>query len=183
MVQPNQGRTHAIRTWLSRAFCYCRGPRKHDDDTGDVARGQYWSTPCMHCVRKAEFLLLGPKGRVGAVETKAQHTQFALGSLGPFVTAEDLENMTTTPETSLEVNAGPHRACTACARPRFYSLARNATSVRSNQGKTRAIHTWFSWTFWYCRGPRKHDNDTGDVARGQCWSTSCMHCVCIAELL
>ena len=77
----------AISTWLSRAFCYCRGPRKHDDDTGDVARGQHWSTPCMHCVRKAEFLLLGPKGRVGAVETKAKHTQFALGSLGPFVTA------------------------------------------------------------------------------------------------
>ena len=87
LVQPNQGKTHSIRTWLSRAFCYCRGPRKHDDDTGDVARGQRWSTPCMHCVRKAEFLLLGPKGRVGAVETKEKHTQFALGSLGPFVTA------------------------------------------------------------------------------------------------
>jgi hypothetical protein len=49
-------------------------------------------------VRIAEFLLLGPKGRVGAVETKAKHTQSALGSLGPFVTAEGLENMTATPE-------------------------------------------------------------------------------------
>ena len=52
----------------------------------------------MHCVRKAEFLLLGPKGRVGADETKAKHTQFILGSLGPFGTAEGLENMTTTPD-------------------------------------------------------------------------------------
>ena len=85
----------------------------------------------MHCVRKAEFLLLGPKGRVGAVETKAKHTQFALGSLGPFVTAEGLENMTTTPETSLEVNAGPHYACTACAKQSFYFLAPKAALVQT----------------------------------------------------
>ena len=81
----------------------------------------------------------------------------------------------------LEVNAGPQRACTACAKPSFHSLARNAPSVQPNQGKTHAIHTWLSGTIWYCRGPRKHDNDTGDVARGQRWSTPCMHCVRKAE--
>ena len=37
-----------------------------------------------------------------------------------------------------------HRAYIACAKPSFYSLAPNAASVRSNQGKTHAIHTWLS---------------------------------------
>ena len=58
---------------------------------------------------------------------------------GPFGTAEGRETMTTTPETSLKVNTDPHRAHTACAKPSFYSLAPNAASVRSNQGKTLAI--------------------------------------------
>ena len=80
-------------------------------------------------------------------------------------------------------NADPHRACIACAKPNFYSLTRNAPSVRPNQGKTYAIHTWLSTAIWYCREPRKHDNDTGDVARGQRWSTPCMHCVRKAEFL
>ena len=116
-------------------------------------------------------------------QTKAKHTQFSLGSQGPFGTAECLENMTTTPETSLEVNTGPHHACTACAKQSFYSLAPKAALVQPNQGKTHAIHTWLSRTFWYCRGPRKHDDDTGYVARGERWSTLCMHCVRKAEFL
>ena len=103
-VRSNQGKTHAIRTWLYRPIWYCRGPRIHDNDTGDVARGQ-----------------------------------------------------------SLEVNAGPLRACTTCAKPSFHSLARNAPSVRSNEGKAHAIHTWFSRAIWYCRGPRKHGNVTGST--------------------
>ena len=114
-------------------------------------------------------------------QTKAKYTQPTLGSPGPFGTAEGRENMTTTPETSLEVNAGLHRACTACAKPRFHSLARNAPSVRSNRGKTHAINTWLSRPIWHCRGARNHDNDTGDVARGQRWFTPCMHGVRKAE--
>ena len=114
--------------------------------------------------------------------TKAKHTQSTFVSPGPFGTAEGRKNMTTTPETSLEVNAGSLRACTACARPSFHFLARNAPSVRSYQGKTHAIHTWFSRTIWYCRWPRRHDNNTGDVARGQHWLTPCMHCVRKAEI-
>ena len=106
----NQGKTHAMHSWFSRPIWYCRGPRKHDNDTGDVARGQRWSTLCMHCVRKAEFLLLGPKGRVGAAKPRQNTLNSHLALEGPFVTAEGLENMTTTPETSLEVNAGPHHA-------------------------------------------------------------------------
>ena len=104
-------------------------------------------------------------------QTKAKHTQFALGSLGQFVTAEGLENMTTTPETSPEVNAGPHYACTACAKQTSYSLAPKAALVQPNQGKTHVIRTWLSRAICYCRGPRKHDDDTGDVARSQRWST------------
>ena len=112
--------------------------------------------------------------------TKAKHTQSTLGSPGPFGTAEGRKNMTTTPETSLEVNAGSLRACTACARPRFHSLARNA---RRCSKKTYAIHTWFSRPIWYCRGSLKHDDDTGDVATGQSCSTPCMHCLRKAEFL
>ena len=52
--------------------------------------------------------------------------------------------MTTTPDTSLDVSADPHRARTACAKPSFYSLAPNAPSVWSNQGKAHAINTWLS---------------------------------------
>ena len=115
--------------------------------------------------------------------TKAKHTQSTLGSPGPFGTAEGRKNMTTTSETSLEVNAASHRACTACAKPSFYSSTPNAPSMRSKQGETHAIHTWFSRSIWYCRGPQKHDNDTRDVARGQRWSTPCMHCVRKAEFL
>ena len=51
---------------------------------------------------------------------------------------EGLENMTTTPETSLEANAGPHRACTAWAKQSFYSLAPKTALVQPNQGKTHA---------------------------------------------
>ena len=115
--------------------------------------------------------------------TKAKHTQSTLGSPGPFGTAEGRKNMTTTPETSLEVNAGSLRACTVCAKPSFHSLALKAASVQSNLGKTHAIHTWLSRPIWYCRGPQKHDNDTGDVARGQRWFPPCMHCVRKAEFL
>ena len=100
---------------------------------------------------------------------------------GPFGTAEGRKNMTTTPETSLEVNAGSLRACAACAKPSFYSLAPNTPSVRLNQGKTYAIHTWLSRAIWYCRGPRNHDNDTGVVARGQHWSITRTHRVCNAK--
>ena len=85
-------------------------------------------------------------------------------------------------ETSLEVNAGLHRACTACAKPSLYSLALKAASVQSNLGKTHAIHHWLSRPIWYCREPRIHDNDTGDVARDQRWFTPCMHYVRKAEL-
>ena len=90
--------------------------------------------------------------------------------------------MTTTPETSLEVNAGPHRACTKCANLSFHSLAPNAPSVQSNQGKTQSTLGSLGLIAYY-RGPRNHDNDTVDVARGQGWSTPCMHRVCQAEFL
>ena len=81
-------------------------------------------------------------------QASAKHTQFTLGSLGPFVTAKGLENMTTTPETSLEVNADLHRAQTAWAKPSFYSLAPNAASVWSNLGKTHANNTWLPRAHW-----------------------------------
>jgi hypothetical protein len=122
-VRPNQGKTYAIHTWLSRAIWYCRGPRKHDNDTKGVARGQRWVITCMHCLRKAEVLLLGLKGPGRCGPTKAKHTQSTLGYPGSFGTAEGRENMTTTPETSLKVNACSLRACTACAKPRFHKMA------------------------------------------------------------
>ena len=123
-MQSNLGKTHAIHTWLSRPIWYCREPRIHDNDTGDVARGQRWSTPCMHGVRKAEYLLLGPKCPVGAVKEHTYYlylvgTQSTLGSPGQFVLP---------------------------------------------------------------RAAKKHDNDTGDIARCQRRFTPCMHCVRKAEI-
>ena len=162
---------------------HCRGPPNHDNDTEDVARGQQMFKPCTHRVCKAECLLLGLKCRAGAAKPSQDTRNPDLALQGLFGTAEGRQTMTTTPETSLEVNAGSLRACTACAKQRFHSLALKAASVRSNQGETRAIHTWFSRPIWYCRGPQKHDNDTGVVARGQRWFTPCMHCVHNAEFL
>jgi len=132
---------------------------------------------------KQSFYSLAPKAALVQSKQRQNTRNFTPGSLGPFATAEDLENMTTTPETSLEVNAGTHHACTACAKQSFYSLAPKAALVQPNQGKTHAIHTWLSRAFCYCRGPRKHNDDTGDVARGQRWSARCMHCVRKAEFL
>ena len=63
------------------------------------------------------------------------------GSPGPIWYCRGPRTMTTTPETSPEVHNGPHLYCTACAKTSCYSLAPNAPSVRSNQGKTHAIHT------------------------------------------
>ena len=57
-------------------------------------------------VCKAKFPLLGPKCLVGEAKRRP-NTQSTLGSPGPFGTAEGRETMTTTPETSLEVNYGP----------------------------------------------------------------------------
>ena len=113
--------------------------------------------------------------------TKAKHTQSTIASSGPFDTAEGHETMTTTPYTSLLVNAGPHHARTRYAKPIFSSLASNASTVRPNQVKTHAIHNCLFRTIWHCRGPRNHDNDTADVATGQCWSTSCTHRVYKAD--
>ena len=138
----------------------------------------------MHALRaQSRIFTPWPRMPCKCGPTKAKHTQSILGSPGPFGTAEVRKNMKTTPETSLEVDIDLLRACTACAKTSFYSLAPNTPSVRPNQGKTYAIHTWLSRAIWYCRGPRKHDNDTGDVARGQRWFTPCMHCVRKAEFL
>ena len=93
---------------------------------------------------KAEFLLLGPKCSVGVIEPRQNTRNPHLALQGPFGTAEGRETMTTTPETLLEVNTDPHRAHTVYVKRSFYSLAPYAPSVRSNQGKTHAIHTWLS---------------------------------------
>ena len=139
----------------------------------------------MHALR-AQSRVFTPRPRMPCKcgPTKAKHTQSTLGSPGPFGTAEGRKNMTTTPETSLEVNAGLLRACDACTMPSFYTLAPIAQpSVLCNQGKTHAMHSWFSRPIWYCRVPRNHDNDTGDVASGHQWPISCTHRVYQANLL
>ena len=123
---------------------HCRGPPNHDNDTGDVARGQCSSTSCMHRVYKAKFSLLGLECRIGTAKPRQITRNPDLALQGPFGTAEGRQTMTTTPETSLEVNARPHHACTACTKPSFHSLASNAASVRPNQGKSHAIQTWLS---------------------------------------
>ena len=122
-----------------------------------------------------------PRMPCKCARTKAKHTQSIVRSPGPFGTAEGRKNMTTTPETSLEVNAGSLRARTACAKPSFYSLALKAASVQSNLGKTHAIHTWLSRPIWYCRVTRNHNNDTRHVATGQWWPTLCTNHVHKAE--
>jgi hypothetical protein len=105
---------------LQGPFSTTEGHQNHDNDTGDVARGQCWPTSCTHRVCKAEFSLLGPICRVGA------------------------------------------------AKPR--QNTRNPDLM----GSPGAI--------WYCCMPPNHDNDTGNVARGQCWSSSCTHRMCTAKL-
>jgi len=48
----------------------CRGPRNHDSDTRDIARGQHWSITCTYRVCKAEFPVLGPKCPVGEAKPR-----------------------------------------------------------------------------------------------------------------
>ena len=73
--------------------------------------------------------------------TKAKGTQSTLGSPGPFCTSEGRKNMTTTPETSQDINAGSLRACTACAKPSFYSLApKGPVSAVQPRQNTRNPH-------------------------------------------
>ena len=98
---------HTIYTWFSRAPLALRGPRNHDNDTGDVAGGQLWPITCAHRVCKAKFSLLGPKCLVGEAKPRQNTNNPHLVLQGPFGTAEGHETMTTTPETSLEVNYGP----------------------------------------------------------------------------
>ena len=98
----------------------------------------------MHRVCNAEFSLLDPKCPVGAAKPSRNARNPHLVLQGPFGTAEGRETMTTTPKSPLEVNADPHRARIACAKPNFHSLTRNAPSVQPNLGKTHAIHSWFS---------------------------------------
>ena len=128
---------------------------------------------------KAEFLLFGPKCSVGAVEPRQNTRNPHLALQGP---GGGRETMTMTPETSFEVHADPHRAHTACAKPSFYSLAPNARRCGKTETKHTQIRPGSSGPIWHCRGPRNHDDDTGDVARGQRWSTLCMHRVCKAGL-
>ena len=118
---------------------HCRGVQNHDSDTGDVARGQHWSTTCMHSVRKAEFLLLGPKYPVGAAKPRQNTSNPDLALQGPFGTAVCRQTMTTTPETSLEVNARQHHASIACAKPSFQSLAPNGHDGAAKPRQSRAI--------------------------------------------
>ena len=98
----------------------------------------------MNRVGKAEFSLLDPKCLVGAAKLRQITHNPHMALQGPFDTAEGHETTTTSSETPLEVNADPHCAHIACAKLSFHSLTRNAPSVRSNLGKTHAIHTWFS---------------------------------------
>ena len=100
----------------------------------------------MHCVRKAEFLLLDPKCLVGVVKPRQNTRKPHLAPQGPFGTAEGCEAMTTTPRTSLEVTTGRHRICATCAKPCFWSLATNASLVRYAYlvilHETHAIRSW-----------------------------------------
>ena len=60
-------------------------------------------TPCM----QSQDSLLGPKCLVGEAKRRPNTRNPHLVLQGPFGTAEGRETMTTTPETSLEVNYGP----------------------------------------------------------------------------
>jgi len=178
------GRTKAKHTQSTRCapapIWYCRVPRNHNNDTEDVARGQWWSTSCMHHVCKAELSLLVPKCRIGAAEPRQNKRNPHLALQDHLVFAGCHKTTTTTPKTSQEVSGGPYRACTTYTKLIFRSLAPNAASVRPNQGKTQAIHAWCSRAQLVLPGAA---NDTRDVARCQWWSTSCMHRVCKAEFL
>ena len=123
---------------------HCRGPRNHDNDTGDVAGGQLWSITCAHCVCKAKFSLLGPKCRVSVVIQRQNKRNPQLALQGPFGTAKGRQTMTTTTESSLEVNAGPHHARTACAKSSFHSSTPDAALVWLYKVETNAIHSWLS---------------------------------------
>ena len=67
----------------------------------------------MHCVCKAAFSLLDAKCPVGEAKPRQNTRNPHLVLQGQFGTAEGRETMTTTPETSLEVNADPLEACNA----------------------------------------------------------------------
>ena len=105
-VTPNQGKTHTIHTWFSRAPLALRGPRNHDNDTGDVAGGQLWSITCAQRVCKAKFSLLGPKCLVGEAKPRQNTHNPHLVLQGPFGTAEGRETMTTTPEKHKQSTVG-----------------------------------------------------------------------------
>ena len=127
------------------------------------------------------LLLPGPKCSVGAAKPRQNTCNPHLVLQHEFGTAEGRKNMTTTPETSLEVNAGSLRACTACAKQGFYSLDPKAALVQPNQGKHTQSTVGSPGPIWHCRGAQNHDNDTGVVARGQHWSITRTHRVCKAE--
>ena len=108
---------------------HCRGVRNHDNDTGIVARGQHWSITRTHRVCSVMLSLLGPQCPVGAAKPMQNTRNSQLALQGSFGTAEGRETMTTTPESSLEVNTGPQRARTVYVVSSFHSFAPNAPSV------------------------------------------------------
>jgi hypothetical protein len=81
--------------------------------------------------------------------------------------------MTTTTESSLEVNAAQHHARTACAKSSFHSLTLDAASVWSYKEKYTQFTVGSPGPIWHCRGLPNHDNDNGEFARGQCMNFVC----------
>ena len=115
---------------------HCRGARNHDNDTGVVARGQHGSITRTHRVCKAEFPLLGPNCPVGESKPRQNTHNPQLALQGSFGTAEGHETMTTTPKTSLLVNAGPQHARTA--------YTKDGSSQKAKQKRLISVISLFS---------------------------------------
>ena len=165
--RPNQG-NHTQSTVASPGpVWHCRGPRNHDNETGDVTRSQHRSTSSTQRVCKTEFLLSGPRCPIGAAEPVSNTRNPQLHRQGPLGTAESREITITTPGMSLEVNTGQHRALSAYVNRIFTPWPQ----VPRRCGRTKAKHTISTVAspglIWHCRGPRNHDNDTGDVSKAQ----------------
>ncbi len=105
------GQTKAKHTQSTVGFSgprwHSRWTRIHYNATDGSAKGQLWSLTCTHRVCKAKFALLGPRCLVGEAKPRRNTRNSQLALQGSFGTAEGRETMTTTPESSLEVNNGP----------------------------------------------------------------------------
>ena len=123
---------------------YCRGPPNHDNDTKEVARGQCWPISCKHRMCKAGFHSLASNAASVRPNQGKTHGNSHLALQGQFGTTRCRHTMTTTPESSLEINAGPNHARISCAKPSLTPWPQMPPRCGQTKAKHTAIHTWLS---------------------------------------